>query len=378
MIDLELAYPFSLGLVAAFNPCGFAMLPTYLAYFISDDTTDGDKASSTLRGLTVGLIITASFVLVFGLIGILTRNIITTGAVEERLPWVTLGTGFLLVPLGVAMLSGYEPRLNLPRLDKGGRSRNLGSVFVFGISFAIVSFGCTAPLFLSTITTSFTDDGFVDGVGQFLAYALGMGSVVLFLTLSISMARDSVARTMRSFLPYVNRVSGGLLVLAGIYLLTYGWYEIQVFRDPVGATTNPAQDRLDEFQAHLNTWVNDVSATHIGLVLLLTIVGMVLWGMRPVIDPTRFRWYTRTLAAVVVGLELFVYQGELIILPAVRVIASIPQRIAHWFTDPFRWGVVLEAIAIALFVWALYGLTKRIRGRATDKPVLAEDEQVTR
>ncbi|MCH7788143.1 MAG: cytochrome c biogenesis protein CcdA [Acidobacteria bacterium] len=369
MIDIELAYPFSLGLVAAFNPCGFAMLPTYLAYFISDDTADGDGVNSTLRGLTVGLIITASFVLVFGLIGIVTRNIITTGAIEQRLPWVTLGTGILLLPLGVAMLAGYEPRLNLPRLDKGGRSRNLGSVFVFGISFAIVSFGCTAPLFLSAITTSFTDQGFVEGVGQFLAYALGMGSVVLFLTLSISMARDSVARKMRSVLPYINRISGGMLMFAGVYLLAYGWYEIQVFRDPVGVTINPAQARLDEFQAHLSAWVTDVSATHIGLVLVLTIVGMVLWGMRPVIDPVRFRWYSRAFATLVAGIEILGYQGELITLPTIRLIASIPQRVGHWFTDPLRWGVILEMAGVALLAWALHGLAKRLRHNTSQAPV---------
>ena len=35
-----LAYPFSLGLVAAFNPCGFALLPAYLGYFIGVESTD--------------------------------------------------------------------------------------------------------------------------------------------------------------------------------------------------------------------------------------------------------------------------------------------------------------------------------------------------
>ena len=27
-----LAFPFSVGMLAAFNPCGFAMLPTYIGY----------------------------------------------------------------------------------------------------------------------------------------------------------------------------------------------------------------------------------------------------------------------------------------------------------------------------------------------------------
>ena len=35
-----LAFPFSVGMLAAFNPCGFAMLPTYIGYFIGTGDTE--------------------------------------------------------------------------------------------------------------------------------------------------------------------------------------------------------------------------------------------------------------------------------------------------------------------------------------------------
>ena len=34
MIDAPLALAFAAGLVATVNPCGFAMLPAYLSYFM--------------------------------------------------------------------------------------------------------------------------------------------------------------------------------------------------------------------------------------------------------------------------------------------------------------------------------------------------------
>ena len=37
MIDVDLAFPLAAGLIAAFNPCGFAMLPAYLAYFLGHE-----------------------------------------------------------------------------------------------------------------------------------------------------------------------------------------------------------------------------------------------------------------------------------------------------------------------------------------------------
>ena len=38
MFSADLAFPFTLGLVAAFNPCGFAMLPVYVSFFLGKDS----------------------------------------------------------------------------------------------------------------------------------------------------------------------------------------------------------------------------------------------------------------------------------------------------------------------------------------------------
>ena len=41
------------------------------------------------------------------------------------------------------------------------------------------------------------------------------------------MARQSLVQLMRRVLPFVNRIAGGLLVLAGAYVAWYGWLEIR-------------------------------------------------------------------------------------------------------------------------------------------------------
>ena len=67
MIDVSLALPFTLGIVTTINPCGFAMLPTWLGYFLGRDSADGeDRPEQVLRGLSVSLTLTAAFVRVFG------------------------------------------------------------------------------------------------------------------------------------------------------------------------------------------------------------------------------------------------------------------------------------------------------------------------
>lgn len=277
MGDLDLAFPFSLGLVAAFNPCGFAMLPTYLAYFVGleDDSDDQTVAGNVVRGTIVGLVMTLGFVAVFGTFGFVTSHLLSQGTVAERLPYVTIAVGVLLVPLGIAMILGFEPNFRLPKLNKGTGDRQLTSVFVFGISYAVVSLSCTAPLFLAAVAGSFTDDGVVGGTLSYLAYAAGMGAVIVFLTIAIAMARGGVARRMRQFLPYVNRVAGGLLIVAGVYVTLYGWWEVRILRDPGGTSTNRVQKWIEDFQADINNWIRDVGAGRVGLLLLFAIVVVV-------------------------------------------------------------------------------------------------------
>ncbi|MGI9603727.1 MAG: cytochrome c biogenesis CcdA family protein, partial [Acidimicrobiales bacterium] len=161
MFDVDLAAPFALGLVAAFNPCGFAMLPTYLAYFIGleDETDDQSVAGNVMRGLMVGGVMTLGFVAVFGTFGFATSHLVSRSLISEWLPWFTIIVGILMVPLGIAMLFGFELNLRMPRMNKGTGSRQLRSVFAFGVSYAVVSLGCTAPLFLIQVVGSFTREG---------------------------------------------------------------------------------------------------------------------------------------------------------------------------------------------------------------------------
>ncbi len=278
MFDVALTPAFALGLIAAFNPCGFAMLPTYLAYFmgLEDDTDDPSVAGNVARGLTVGAVMTLGFVAVFGTFGFVTSHLVSQSVISEYLPWFTIVVGILMVPLGIAMLFGFELNLRLPRMNRGTGSRQLRSVFVFGVSYAVVSLGCTAPLFLITVVGSFTREGVVGGMLTYLVYAFGMGSVIVFLTVALAMARGGIARNLRRVLPYVNRVSGGLLVVAGVYLTLYGWWEVRVLRDPINTPENRAQKWFTDFQTSISRWISDVGPGRVGLVLLGTVTVMVV------------------------------------------------------------------------------------------------------
>jgi cytochrome c-type biogenesis protein len=272
MIDAPVAYAFGVGMVATFNPCGFAMLPAYLSFFLGlEGARDEGVRGSPLRALAVGATMTAGFLVVFGLLGIVLEPLID--AVQEKLPWVTIVLGIGLVGLGIALLGGRTLSFNLPKVARGADSQELWSVFLFGISYALVSLSCTLPTFFAAVAGVFDTENFVSGVAVFVAYGLGMGLVLMVLTLAIALAQRGLVTNLKRALPYVNRVSGGLLVLAGAYVAYYGWYELRVRE---GDTSGGAiADFVFDLNARISSFIQDAGPVRIGLLLALVIAASI-------------------------------------------------------------------------------------------------------
>ena len=219
MIDANLTFAFTAGIVATVNPCGFAMLPAYLSFFLGiESSAQGDHARAGIgRALWTGAIVSSGFLLVFGIVGIT----VTAGlsVVRDIVPWITIAIGAVLVVLGAALLGGKQLTVLLPKFQRGGAGRDVRSLFLFGVSYAVASVSCGLPTFIVVVSTSVGD--FQSALASFIAYALGMALVLTSLTVSLAMARRSLLLRLRSLMPHVDRLAGGLMVLAGIYLIWF-------------------------------------------------------------------------------------------------------------------------------------------------------------
>ena len=354
MISVDLAFPLAAGLIAAFNPCGFAMLPAYLSYFLGlESDNDDNREVGILNGLKVSLTLSLGFVFVFAIIGILTNTIISEASIEKQAGYITLGIGITLVLLGVAMVAGYHPVLKIPRIQMGTSNRELPSIFLFGISYAFVSIGCSAPIFFLTVGGSFSRDGIVNGSAVFISYALGMSIVITVLTIGISIARSSITEKYKSIMKYLNPISGIFLSISGFFLSAYGWWEIQVSRGNYG--TNPLVDLSLRGSGRLSNWVNDVGGGRFAMACLMIVVGILVWATGTKRESRRERTipFIMFLTFLLV-VEITLYDFNLLIVPIMRTIINFPERISNWFTDPIRWASFWELIAftlITLIVW---------------------------
>lgn len=227
------------GMLAAFNPCGFALLPGYLGLFLSD--SDAQSSGGTVRrALRVSGSMTAGFITVFTIIGIL----ITTLAwqITAYTPYLTVIVGPLLIALGLYLSSGRELKLRIPRMRGKVGASPLG-MFMYGMTYAAVSLSCTLPIFLVAVVGATRTANFGAGLVTVIAYGLGMGLVITTLTFAVALARDGFVSRSRGFVRYVNRISGVLLILAGAYLTWYGYAEILVLNgDPTATLPDVGSD----------------------------------------------------------------------------------------------------------------------------------------
>ena len=226
-----LGFAFAAGMVSAVNPCGFVMLPAYLGLYLRINEKDGEDAhpiKHVARAFQVGALVTTGFIALFGTAGLI-MNLGARAVVVDILPWLGLTIGIALAVTGAWMVGGGKLYTGFAaqaasRIGDPGQVNSRG-YFLFGLSYGIASLSCTLPIFLSVIGTSFAVSSIATSLGQFLLYALGMGTVILGLTLGMAFFKGAMVRALRKALPYVEPIGSWLMVVAGSYIVFY-WLTI--------------------------------------------------------------------------------------------------------------------------------------------------------
>ncbi|MBX9641222.1 MAG: cytochrome c biogenesis CcdA family protein [Mycobacteriaceae bacterium] len=265
---------FAAGLVAALNPCGFAMLPAYLLLVVRERQAVSPIAAVG-RALAATLGMALGFMTVFGLFGALTISAAST--VQRYLPYVTVVIGVVLLVLGAWLLSGRELTVSAPIGPRWAPSARLGSFYGYGVSYAIASLSCTVGPFLAVTGAGLRGGSALDGVAVYGSYIAGLTLVVAALAVAAATARSTLVSKMRAVLPFVNRLSGVLLVLVGAYVGYYGVYEVRLF----GANGNPEDAVIaaaGRLQGTLAAWVHEHGGWPWAVVLALALG--VTWGLR--------------------------------------------------------------------------------------------------
>ncbi len=227
------------GAASFFSPCSVGLFPAYVGYYLGRGPNFrpiGDGGATETRVLTVdsawsrladgirlGGLSASGFFLLFVVIGLLVSQV-GTGFLGPYLRWISIGIGVAILAFGVLMVTGGFPNL-APRI-RAPRSRTPTSMLVFGIGYGLASLGCTLPVFLSTLLASLAAGGAWSTFLVMLAYAAGMGLVMVAVTVALSISEGAARAYVRKVVPHIQRASAGLMALAGavvIYFYAVVW-----------------------------------------------------------------------------------------------------------------------------------------------------------
>jgi cytochrome c biogenesis protein CcdA len=221
--------------------------------------------------------VTAGFLSVFIVVG--APVIYGLGSIVRAVPWAGAVTGVAITIVGLLILSGRHVGLNLNAGPLGRSGTGEPSMYVFGVVYAIASLGCTLPVFLSVVGASLAVRGPGAATAVLIAYGAGMSVVMMTLALVAGGARDRLVKTMRRALPRMQRISGALLLVAGVYL-SYYWLRIlfgpiaTLADDPIVGTVQRFTSQIERVATANGGTIFIVSAT-----VIVAVGGYLAWHL---------------------------------------------------------------------------------------------------
>jgi cytochrome c biogenesis protein CcdA len=257
-------------MVATFNPCGFSLLPAYIGAFVAGDEVTERADRRILGAIRVAAAVSVGFIIVFASVGLIIDRI--AGEARRQLPWVTIVVGAFLIAAGIAMAIGWKPTLAI-RVPQFSTGSNRPRVMVgYGITYAVASLSCTIGPFLA-VTGAALSQSPIEALGTYIAYALGMGVIILILSVASALAHSTVANHMRRLSRIAPRFGGVLMVLAGAYAMWYGRWELGVYDGDLG--TDPIIDFMEDVRLRFVDTIQAVGAQRVAVLAAIGIVATV-------------------------------------------------------------------------------------------------------
>ncbi|HEV7367184.1 MAG TPA: cytochrome c biogenesis CcdA family protein [Gemmatimonadales bacterium] len=208
---------FVAGLLSFLSPCVLPLVPSYLGFLTG--MTLPEVTARRHQALLHALLFVAGFSLIFILLG---ASATALGrALNYYQIWLQRVGGVLIILFGLLCLGLFnlrllsqERRLQLDRKPMG----YLGSALV-GMAFAAGWTPCIGPVLGGILGLAATSADVSRGMALLAAYSAGLALPFLIAAVAIEWFLAWFQR-FRRFLPWVMRISGGLLVLVGLLLVT--------------------------------------------------------------------------------------------------------------------------------------------------------------
>ncbi len=202
------------GIITFISPCLLPMLPVYIIYF-----TGGPQEKKTWRAAINAGGFVLGFTLMFVTLGVFAGTV--GGLLREHVTAVNIVTGLVVVFFGLCYMgvikAGFLSRMH--RLNIDVQNPGFLSSLLFGIVFSVGWTPCVGTFLGSALMLASQQASALKGALMLLVYSLGLGIPFLVSALLIDRLKrafDFIKKHYR----IINTVSGALLVVVGILMMT--------------------------------------------------------------------------------------------------------------------------------------------------------------
>lgn len=227
--QLSYFFVFLAGIASFLSPCVLPLIPGYLSYISGITLQEREKGTFSKRKV---LITSLGFVFGFSLIFIImgaSASALGQIFTEYRL-WFQRISGVIIIVFGLH-LSGaltlktlyVERHLNVTPKEKG-----ILSSVLMGIAFAAGWTPCVGPILATVLLYAGASDTVATGTLLLATYSLGLGIPFILTALAIS-SFERFYTSFRKYLHWISTISGGILVLLGILILTNQLAKLAVY-----------------------------------------------------------------------------------------------------------------------------------------------------
>ncbi|MDY0375030.1 MAG: cytochrome c biogenesis protein CcdA [Desulfobacterium sp.] len=212
---------FMAGLLSFFSPCILPLIPAYFTFItgLSLDELSLDNREIRKKVMLSTLAYVSGFSFVFILLG---ASASFLGSFMAEYTWLIryLG-GAIVIIFGLHLLGVINIKeLNFERkIHLNQKPVHLMGTFVIGMAFGAGWSPCIGPLLGSILIVAGSQDTVVKGMVLLGIYSAGLAIPFILISLFINRLLDIMRRATR-VISYINKISGILLIVLGILLIT--------------------------------------------------------------------------------------------------------------------------------------------------------------
>jgi cytochrome c-type biogenesis protein len=217
------------GIFSFLSPCVLPLVPPYLVYMSGvsmEDLMDAETKSASPNRIHVfisALLFVAGFTTVFVLLGATASAM--GNVLRQNLPLLSQIAGVAIIIMGLHFMGLFRISIfaREARFHTTQNATSLSGSYIMGLAFAFGWTPCIGPVLAAILSVAGSEESVSRGMALLAFYSLGLGIPFLLAALSVNKFLGFSQR-FRTYIPLLEKVMGGLLVLTGIMFLT-GWMQ---------------------------------------------------------------------------------------------------------------------------------------------------------